>query len=91
VNNPDFLEQLHELQHKLQFIKTQQFKDAKSVGDVHDVVENLKYKVSKFAKIIHLIYSIGNGKNSRMVIAENFHISEAVNQLSNYTKCIAKK
>uniref|UniRef100_A0A914HU87 Vacuolar protein sorting-associated protein 52 homolog n=1 Tax=Globodera rostochiensis TaxID=31243 RepID=A0A914HU87_GLORO len=44
VNGSEFLEQLHELQHKLQFIKTQQFKDAKSVGDVHDVVENLKYK-----------------------------------------------
>ncbi|KAL3123811.1 hypothetical protein niasHT_010024 [Heterodera trifolii] len=44
VNSCEFLEQLHELQHKLQFIKTQQFKDAKSVGDVHDVVENLKYK-----------------------------------------------
>uniref|UniRef100_A0A915N0W7 Vacuolar protein sorting-associated protein 52 homolog n=1 Tax=Meloidogyne javanica TaxID=6303 RepID=A0A915N0W7_MELJA len=44
VNSTEFLEQLHELQHKLQFIKTQQFKDAKSVGDVRDVVENLKYK-----------------------------------------------
>lgn len=44
VNSSDFLEHLYELQHKLQFVKTQQFKDAKSVGDVQDVVERLKYK-----------------------------------------------
>lgn len=45
VNENDFLEQLHELQHKLQFLKAQEFQDAKAVGDVHDVIENLKYKV----------------------------------------------
>lgn len=46
ANDSAFLEQLHELQHKLQFVKAQEFKDAKAVGDVYDVVENLKYKVS---------------------------------------------
>lgn len=45
ANDSAFLEQLHELQHKLQFVKAQEFKDAKAVGDVYDVVENLKYKV----------------------------------------------
>lgn len=44
-NDSDFLEQLHELQHKIQFLKTQEFKDSKAVFDVHDVVENLKFKV----------------------------------------------
>uniref|UniRef100_A0A915DQV1 Vacuolar protein sorting-associated protein 52 homolog n=1 Tax=Ditylenchus dipsaci TaxID=166011 RepID=A0A915DQV1_9BILA len=44
VNSTEFLEQLHELQHKLQFLRTQEFKDAKAVGDVQDVIENLKYK-----------------------------------------------
>ncbi|KAI6226931.1 Vacuolar protein sorting-associated protein 52-like protein [Aphelenchoides besseyi] len=44
VNDCEFLEQLHELQHKLQFLKAQEFKDAKAAGDVHDVVENLKFK-----------------------------------------------
>uniref|UniRef100_A0A0N5AMR6 Vacuolar protein sorting-associated protein 52 homolog n=1 Tax=Syphacia muris TaxID=451379 RepID=A0A0N5AMR6_9BILA len=39
-----FVEQLHELQHKLQFLKAQEFKDAKAVSDVQDVIENLKYK-----------------------------------------------
>lgn len=39
------MEQLHELQHKLQFLKAQEFKDAKAAGDVRDVVENLKFKV----------------------------------------------
>ncbi|TKR81701.1 hypothetical protein L596_015532 [Steinernema carpocapsae] len=44
VNEREFLEQLHELQHKLQFLKAQEFKEAKAVGDVHDVIENLKCK-----------------------------------------------
>ncbi|KAI6173973.1 Vacuolar protein sorting-associated protein 52-like protein [Aphelenchoides besseyi] len=44
VNDCEFLEQLHELQHKLQFLKAQEFKDAKAAADVHDVVENLKFK-----------------------------------------------
>lgn len=39
-----FLEQLHELQRKLQFIRTQEFKEAKSVNDVIGVLENLKLK-----------------------------------------------
>uniref|UniRef100_A0A914Z5Q9 Vacuolar protein sorting-associated protein 52 homolog n=1 Tax=Panagrolaimus superbus TaxID=310955 RepID=A0A914Z5Q9_9BILA len=44
ANDGIFLEQLHELQHKLQFVKAQEFKDVKSVMDVHDVIENLKFK-----------------------------------------------
>uniref|UniRef100_A0A1I7ZIC9 Vacuolar protein sorting-associated protein 52 homolog n=1 Tax=Steinernema glaseri TaxID=37863 RepID=A0A1I7ZIC9_9BILA len=44
VNDREFLEQLHELQHKLQFLKAQEFKEAKAVSDVQDVIENLKYK-----------------------------------------------
>ncbi|CAD5228228.1 unnamed protein product [Bursaphelenchus okinawaensis] len=44
VNSSEFLEQLHELQHKLQFLKAQAFKDAKAVEDVQDVIENLKFK-----------------------------------------------
>ncbi|VDN30349.1 unnamed protein product, partial [Gongylonema pulchrum] len=45
VGDREFLEQLHELQHKLQFLKAQEFRDAKAACDVHDVVENLKLKV----------------------------------------------
>ncbi|VBB30923.1 unnamed protein product, partial [Acanthocheilonema viteae] len=44
VGEREFLEQLHELQHKLQFLKAQEFRDAKATSDVHDVIENLKYK-----------------------------------------------
>ncbi|KHN78067.1 Vacuolar protein sorting-associated protein 52 -like protein [Toxocara canis] len=44
VGEREFLEQLHELQHKLQFLKAQEFKEAKAVADVQDVIENLKYK-----------------------------------------------
>ncbi|VDN06583.1 unnamed protein product [Thelazia callipaeda] len=44
VDERGFLEQLHELQHKLQFLKAQEFRDAKATADVHDIVENLKFK-----------------------------------------------
>jgi uncharacterized membrane protein len=50
VNECDFLEQLHELQHKLIFLKAQEFKDAKAAGDVRDVVENLKFKVGTYVQ-----------------------------------------
>lgn len=46
VGEREFLEQLHELQHKLQFLKAQEFRDVKATSDVHDVIENLKYKAS---------------------------------------------
>ncbi|VDM60496.1 unnamed protein product [Angiostrongylus costaricensis] len=44
VNDRSFLEQLHELQHKINFVKTQEFKDARSVYDVLGVLESLKFK-----------------------------------------------
>ena len=40
-----FMEQLHELDHKLNFAKLQQFKDTAAIGDVKDVLERLKFKV----------------------------------------------
>lgn len=45
VNDRTFLEQLHELQHKITFVKAQEFKDARSVYDVLGVLEGLKFKV----------------------------------------------
>ncbi|XP_071821891.1 vacuolar protein sorting-associated protein 52 homolog [Apostichopus japonicus] len=39
-----FLEQLHELNHKISFVKEQSFKEALSCRDVVDVLENLKLK-----------------------------------------------
>ncbi|VDO99936.1 unnamed protein product [Heligmosomoides polygyrus] len=44
VNDRTFLEQLHELQHKITFVKAQEFKDARSVYDVLGVLEGLKFK-----------------------------------------------
>ncbi|KAK6030470.1 Vps52 / Sac2 family protein [Ostertagia ostertagi] len=44
VNDRAFLEQLHELQHKINFIKAQESKDARSVYDVLGVLESLKFK-----------------------------------------------
>lgn len=54
VGDSVFIEQLHELQHKLQFLKAQEFKDAKAVADVQDVIENLKFKVSRKTAAIFL-------------------------------------
>ena len=45
AGSSEFLEQLHELKHKLNFLRSQQFEDAKSVEDVFEVTENLKLKV----------------------------------------------
>ncbi|GMT32363.1 hypothetical protein PFISCL1PPCAC_23660 [Pristionchus fissidentatus] len=39
-----FLEQLHELQHKLQFLRAQEFKEARAVGDVQGTLDALKVK-----------------------------------------------
>jgi len=46
VTEREFLEQLHELNHKINFVKEQSFKDARSCLDVRDILEKLKIKVS---------------------------------------------
>lgn len=45
VSDRTFLEQLHELQHKINFVRAQEFKDARAVYDVMGVLESLKFKV----------------------------------------------
>ena len=45
VTEQTFIEQLHELHHKIDFAKEQSFKGALSVSDVGDVLEKLKVKV----------------------------------------------
>ena len=45
VTERNFLEQLHELNHKINFVKEQSFKDARSCLDVRDTLEKLKIKV----------------------------------------------
>ncbi|XP_072015361.1 vacuolar protein sorting-associated protein 52 homolog [Amphiura filiformis] len=44
VTERQFLEQLHELNHKITFVKEQSFKDAISCQDVEDILEKLKLK-----------------------------------------------
>ncbi|XP_014674937.1 PREDICTED: vacuolar protein sorting-associated protein 52 homolog isoform X2 [Priapulus caudatus] len=44
VTERNFLEQLHELNHKINFVKEQSFHDSKSALDVKDVLEKLKIK-----------------------------------------------
>ncbi|KAK3087387.1 hypothetical protein FSP39_005256 [Pinctada imbricata] len=44
VTEREFLEQLHELNHKINFVKEQSFKEARSSHDVKDILEKLKIK-----------------------------------------------
>jgi len=44
VTDRSFLENLHELDHKINFAKEQSFKEARSCGDIKDVLEKLKLK-----------------------------------------------
>ena len=44
VIEPQFLEQLHILNHKIAFLNEQSFRDAKSCADVKDVIEKLKIR-----------------------------------------------
>ncbi|KAF6039988.1 VPS52 [Bugula neritina] len=44
VTEREFLEQLHELNQKINFVKEQSFKDSRSVHDVHGVIDKLKFK-----------------------------------------------
>ena len=46
VTERAFLEQLHELNHKINFVKQHSYNDTAACRDVLDVVEKLKYKVN---------------------------------------------
>ena len=45
VTEQSFIEQVHELHHKIDFVKEQSFKGALSTNDVNDVLDKLKIKV----------------------------------------------
>ncbi|GFS07930.1 vacuolar protein sorting-associated protein 52-like protein [Elysia marginata] len=47
VTEDEFKEQLHELNHKINFVKEQSFRDARACHDVKDILEKLKIKVSQ--------------------------------------------
>ena len=47
MSEREFLEQLHELNHKINFVKAQSFKDFKSALDVREILEKLKIKVRR--------------------------------------------
>lgn len=56
VTEREFLEQLHELNHKINFVKEQSFKDARSCHDVKDILEKLKIKASFQSYYVNLDY-----------------------------------
>jgi len=53
VTEREFLEQLHELNHKINFVKEQSFQDARSCLDVRDTLEKLKIKVN-FSHVVNV-------------------------------------
>ncbi|XP_077986713.1 vacuolar protein sorting-associated protein 52 homolog [Glandiceps talaboti] len=59
VTEIQFLEQIHELNHKVNFVKEQSFKDAISCRDVEDILHKLKIKaIAKIREfILQKIYS----------------------------------
>jgi hypothetical protein len=63
VTERQFLEQLHELSHKIKFVKEQSFHDAIACQDVQEVLEKLRIKVKfnlrKF-RIFILLLNIDN-------------------------------
>ncbi|KAK0065803.1 vacuolar protein sorting-associated protein 52 isoform X5, partial [Biomphalaria pfeifferi] len=53
VTEDDFKEQLHELNHKINFVKEQSFRDARACLDVKDILEKLKIKaISKIREFL---------------------------------------
>ncbi|XP_048244893.1 vacuolar protein sorting-associated protein 52 homolog isoform X2 [Haliotis rufescens] len=59
VTEREFLEQLHELNHKINFVKEQSFREARSCQDVKDILEKLKIKaIAKIREfLLQKIYS----------------------------------
>ena len=53
VTEREFLEQLHELNHKINFVKEQSFKDARSCLDVRDTLDKLRVKVAVYNTYLH--------------------------------------
>lgn len=45
VTEREFVEQLHELNHKINFVKEQSFRDARACHDVRDILDKLRWKV----------------------------------------------
>ena len=58
VMEREFVEQLHELNHKISFVKEQSFKDARSCLDVKDVLDKLKIKVISLSVLVIIIIII---------------------------------
>ncbi|BFZ20252.1 hypothetical protein BsWGS_23291 [Bradybaena similaris] len=53
VTEDEFKEQLHELNHKINFVKEQSFRDARACLDVKDILEKLKIKaISKIREFL---------------------------------------
>jgi hypothetical protein len=69
VTEREFLEQLHELNHKINFVKEQSFRDARACHDVKDILEKLKIKVcAKLRFICNFAYWLLMFKHRMIVI-----------------------
>ncbi|XP_064395792.1 vacuolar protein sorting-associated protein 52 homolog [Halichondria panicea] len=77
VSEREFIENLHELDHKIKFLNLQNFNDCRAAFDVRDVVDKLKIKaISKIREyLLHKIYQFRKPMT-------NYHMTQ--NQLLNY-------
>ena len=71
VSEMNYLEQLQNLEHKINFLKEQSFRDARSCNDVRDVVEKLKIKA--ISKIRDYLYEKINSFKKPMT---NYHMPQ---------------
>ena len=54
MTDPEFLDQLLNLEQKITFLKEQSFREARSCNDVRDVVDKLKIKAISKIREFHL-------------------------------------
>lgn len=57
VTEREFLEHLHELNQKINFVKEQSFKESRSVQDIQGVLEKLRFKVRQSQPLILFLFS----------------------------------
>ncbi|XP_027489201.1 vacuolar protein sorting-associated protein 52 homolog, partial [Corapipo altera] len=65
VTEPEFLEQLRELNGKIEAVKEQAFRDTLACADVQHVLEKLKVKVGTPPGFLGMLGIPGNGWNSK--------------------------
>ena len=85
----EFLEQLHELNHKINFVKEQSYKETRSSNDVRDILEKLKFKVGVQSStfLLHPFVTTGQlaGHYSVLSLISELSFSRISESVTGYT------